>query len=155
MEPQLQLAQRCKFGGRLSHRTLNMKQNHTLAHLLLLACTCIRLVITVQHFLLASKQPKDTRMDMVSRAKESYLRSHPRTTDLASPRLITPDIWNDLQGDIFPSFHDEFFHDEFFGPFLDQSPLMKEMMKPAFKMDEYGDQVSLVMSIPNIPLKDM
>ena len=90
-------------------------------------------------------------MDMISRAKESYLRNHPRTTDIASSRLITSDIWNDLQGDMFPSF----WHDEFFSPLLDHSPLMKEMMNPAFKMDEDGDQVSLVMSVSDIPLKDM
>eukprot|EP01083_Nonionella_stella_P213986 771292_1 len=53
-------------------------------------------------------------------------------------------------------------HDEFFGPLM-ESPFTRQfreqhhimMMEPSFKMDEDGDRVSLVMSVPDIPLKDI
>ena len=74
---------------------------------------------------------------------------------LGSSLLQEPDGFED---DILPSI----WRDEFFGPLLESSR-MKEfcvqqhmmMMEPAFKMDEDGDQVALVISIPDVTLKDI
>mmetsp|Transcript_33327 Transcript_33327/g.70055 ORF Transcript_33327/g.70055 Transcript_33327/m.70055 type:complete len:215 (+) Transcript_33327:161-805(+) len=109
-------------------------------------------IVTVQHILLASNQPESTRLDvMMNRAKENYLRSHPKHTivdQFVGPELLpaSNNIW----------------HDEFFGPLM-ESPLTREFrkahhtmfMEPSFQMDEDGDQVSLVISIPDVPLKDI
>lgn len=147
----------------------------SLAHGAVIAIATTMVIIAVQHFLLASKQPReqDSRMAMMTRAGESYLRSHPRHDATVDNFMPVNDL---LQGpDGFFSLgaiakkddgHDDFlpsiWHDEFFSPLLD-SPLMEElhrqghtmMMEPAFKMDEDGDQVSLTMDIPDVPLKDI
>eukprot|EP01083_Nonionella_stella_P274822 933095_1 len=137
----------------------------SLAHGATIALATILIIITVQHFLLASQQPEKMRMDMIDRAKKNYLRSHRDTFFPPNSLIQGPDgffssnaIANDDHNDSSPSI----WHDEFFSPLVD-SPLLTElqnqehvlMMEPAFKMVEDGDQVSLVMSIPDVPLKDI
>mmetsp|Transcript_11487 Transcript_11487/g.21268 ORF Transcript_11487/g.21268 Transcript_11487/m.21268 type:complete len:233 (-) Transcript_11487:25-723(-) len=143
----------------------------SLAYGAVIALATTLIIIAMQHFLLASKQPESTRMDMMNRAKENYLRSHPRHSHSIMDQFMSGHshlrhdhffpsntIAKDDQDDFLPSI----WHDEFFGPLL-ESPFMNElrkqqhmmMMEPAFKMDEDGDQVSLVMSIPDVPLKDI
>ncbi|KAL7529514.1 hypothetical protein ACHAWF_003007 [Thalassiosira exigua] len=130
------------------------------------------LIITVKHFLLASKEPSpvNSRMAMMERARGKYLRNHghravddwmPSSSLLQGPNgfFSSKAVADDGKDDLLPS---TLWHDEFFSPFLDM-PLMKgfpgmdEMMRMElpFKMDEEGDLVSLVMSVPDIPLKDI
>ena len=138
-----------------------------MAHGVSIALVTTMIIITVQHFLLASRQPEKTRMDMIGRANTNYLRSHGDkflaanspihgpTEDFFSTNTFAKDNRHDLISSMW--------HDEFFSPLLD-CPLMQElrrqehnmmMMDPAFKLDENGDQVSLIMSIPDVPLGDI
>ena len=113
-------------------------------------------IVSLQHVLLASRQPKDTLMDsMLTRARGSYLRSHPRQDFMPATDLSGQDGFFSTDAvakraerdDFFPSSGLFDWHDEFFSPFL-ESPFLKEfqrqhhmlMMEPAFKMDEDGDQ---------------
>lgn len=126
-------------------------------------------VIAVQHFLLASDQPKpdNSRMMMMQHnANHNYLRNHhimpsakdllQETTDQLFPKnnvvattdkdlLSVPSIW-----------HDEFFSPLLMPPsFMDASGHDIMMFEPAYDLKEDGDQVTLVMSIPDVPLKDL
>mmetsp|Transcript_21504 Transcript_21504/g.38508 ORF Transcript_21504/g.38508 Transcript_21504/m.38508 type:complete len:215 (+) Transcript_21504:84-728(+) len=135
------------------HPTNNRGGMPSLTHGAAIALATTLLIITVQHILLANNQPESTRLDdMMSHATKNYLRSHPNHTIV--DQFVGPEL--------FPSSSNNIWHDEFFGPLI-ESPLTREfrkahhtmMMEPSFQMDEDGDQVSLVMSIPDVPLKDI
>lgn len=144
----------------MTHTHSNRSSMPTLPQAGAIALATTLVIITVQHFLLSSKQPADTRMDMMmNRAKNNnYLRSHQRN---ALDRLMpTHDL---LQGadeffssnavaktdrdDFLPTSDLFNWHDEFFSPLL-ESPFMREfrrqqhmmMMEPTFNMNEDGDK---------------
>ena len=123
-------------------------------------------IITVQHFLLSSKQPADTRMDMMmNRGKNNYLRSHQRnaldrfmpTHDLlqgADEFFSSNAVAKTDRDDFFPASDLFNWHDEFFSPLL-ESPFMREfhrqqhmmMMEPTFNMNEDGDKGMCVLYV--------
>jgi len=124
-------------------------------------------IISVQHLMLVTKQPTYAQMDeMTNQAQGSFLRNHPPTS-----RHLDQHLLHQVSGTFFSRTkddNDDFFsipsmwHDEFFSPLLD-SPFMnefrrqhKQMMDPVFELNEDdGDLVSLVLSLPDIPVQDV
>ena len=154
--------------GAHSHTHGNRGGMPSLAYGAAIALGTTLVIITIQHFMLASNQPTATRMDMMNRAKANYLRSHPNHIDQFMP---AKDLLQGPDGFFAPNAltlddHDDFFpsiwHDEFFSPLL-ESPFMNEFFKDhhmmkmntPIKIDEDGDLVKLVMSVPDVPLKDI
>lgn len=104
----------------------------SLAHGAAIAIATTLFIISVQHFLLASNQPEQTRMGMISRANQSYLRNHPRhDVDHYMPAssLIqghdgfwttsdTPTKDDNQDNNFLPSI----WHDEFFSPLFLTAP---------------------------------
>jgi len=124
--------------------------------------------------MLVTKQPTYTQMDeMTNQAQGSFLRNHPPTSRHLDQHMPPHLLHQVSGGDTFFSRtrddNDDFFgipsmwHDEFFSPLL-ESPLMNEfrrqhnnmMFDPVYNLNEEdGDLVSLVLSIPDIPVQDV
>lgn len=109
--------------------------------------------------------------DMTNRAQGSFLRNYPPPPSRHLDQHMPPQH-QVSGGDTFFSRtrddNDDFFsipsmwHDEFFSPLL-ESPLINEfrrhhnnmMMDPVYNLNEDGDLISLVLSIPDIPVQDV
>jgi len=136
----------------------------TLVYAAAIAIGTTLMIITLQHFLLAREQPATSQMDMMmTRAHNNYLRSHQHhdfmpTADLlqGADGFFSTDAHAREDWDAYlPSI----WSDEFFAPLL-EAPFMHRknhtmLMEPAFKMDEDGDEVSLIIKVPDVPLEDI
>lgn len=132
-------------------------------------------IISMQHLMLATKQPTYTQMDEMTnlQAQGSFLRNHPLSPPSRHLDQHMPPHLLQSSRDTFLSRtrddNDDFFsipsmwHDEFFSPLL-ESPLMNEfrrqhnnmmLMDPVYNLNEDGDLISLVLSIPDIPVQDV